>query len=56
MSGSGGWLTNGVQKVQPFTQNGTTAVPTPATLVGSSCWSDFFHSAHIGTQRFGNYH
>lgn len=36
MSGSGGWLTNGVQKVQPFTQNGTTAVPTPATLVGST--------------------
>lgn len=33
MSGSGGWLTNGVQKVQAAVLNGTTTDPVPLTLL-----------------------
>ena len=33
--GNGGWLTNGVQVVQPFVQNTVTIAPVPLTLVGS---------------------
>jgi len=36
MSGSGGWLTNGVQKVQAAVQNGTTTDPVPLTLLPST--------------------
>jgi hypothetical protein len=36
MSGSGGWLTNGVQKVQAAVQNTTTTDPVPLTLLPST--------------------
>lgn len=36
MSGSGGWLTNGLQKVQAAVQNTTTTDPVPLTLLLST--------------------
>lgn len=50
MSGSGGWLTNGVQKVQPLVINGVTTAPVPLTLLPTSALLPADTEASAGQQ------